>query len=1125
MGIRYTQPQRPVSLDRDNPLGSKVVYASTLAGVAYDAATGKTGVNTAAVAKATPNGMALNFNGSSAYITLPTTNLVAAYPLTVACWFEKTTSVSQVIYSLNGSGYSAIAGYTPANLNLSINVGSSPILKGYPFISIPAGWNHLVVVHFSGSFTMYLNGVDVTAATTGSQNWGQPAAGNHSIGQRLGGATPKWFNGGIQDFIVFNGALSAAEAQQVYQNPWQIFKSLARRIPIPYRISHDASSNSGPKTALSTYTFNRTVAGSDRFLAVNVHILTSGQTVTSVVDDSGGTPVNLTFIGGATQSSVGRIEQWGLINPALGTKSVQVNLSGAVNSTSTASSYTGVHQTTPTEAFNSAFATNGVSAADASVIVTTIADNCLVHAACISNDDAITAGQTSRNNVSLTAVGSGANEDFGSVKTPAGAVTMSYTGIAGLKSWAIAGYAIRPAAATGGTAAALATDAVAQASAAAALTTSSGLSASAQDVASAAAALSTGIPLQGAAAAQASATAALGIPLAIEAPTDRGTLDLANCSITPNGLTPQINIKNRYIGDANTTGARFTFGRLTGVNGMTPVIKVDRSNMEINASAKFLWSTTGLKGSWTPFANFTSDASFFTVSHNVAFTSDTIYFASNNPWPVGYTLPWIQSLEASGFVSYAPSGGISYQFETRSATTNGATAGVGDTIAAQPLYSFKISSGAGNAPDGLPKRSIVLMAGTHAAEDAGNYALEGAVAFLTSADAQAVVVRNWFNIYVYPLTATAGRSGGGQRNDFENTLKTTDVNREWPNGALETVNKHKTAIQTDAGSTLAMLLDFHGTHLSSEGAYDWYNGLNQATWTNAIRTYWAALEIRSNGTAGLASKWSVDSKAARHGVSPEYPYHNDEVMASLLAYGENHMRAVAYLAAAGEFNGLTGSATAQATATADLTTGGGGITAAALSVSTASGALTSGIPLGGVAVSIANASGALTAQVQINAAALAQAVSSAMLSSGIIMTAAAVAQAAAQGTLTTALNLLASAAAQASAAASLGGGGQLAANAAAAATASGSLTIQITLSGQAVGIASSTGDLTVPIQITAAALAQAIATGGLTSQIQLSVNAAGQATAAGQLSGIILAADPRFTVAIPARGFTVYHRV
>lgn len=924
------QPQHPAKINRDNPLGAKVVYASTLAGVAVDLATGKTGVNTAAVPKATPRGMALNFNGSSAFITLPTTNLVAGYPLTVSCWFEKKAAASGVIYSLNGSGYSAVAGRT--GTNLIFNVGSSSTNLGYTYTSIPEGWNHLTVVHRAGSHLIFLNGANVTSSeVVGSVfNWGQPAAGNHSIGNRLNGSSPQYFNGGIQDFIVFRGELSADEAKQVYLDPYQIFSEPA--------------------------------------------------------------PIWL-----------------------------------------------------------------GVTA--------------------------------------------------------------------------------------GSTAAALATDAVAQASASAALTAGSGLSASAQAAAAAAAALSTGIAMQGAAVAQASATAALGIPLAIEAPADRGTLDLTNCSITPNGLTPQINLKNRYIGDANTTGARFTFGRLTGVNGMTPVIKVDRSNMEINASAKFLWSTTGLKGSWVPFANFTSNASFFTVSHNAAFTSDTIYFASNNPWPVGYTLPWIQSLEATGFVSYAPSGGASYQFGTRTATTNGATAGVGDVIAAQPLYSFKISSGAGNAPDGLPKRSIVLLSGTHAAEDVGNYALEGAVAFLVSADSQAVTLRDWCNVYVYPLTATAGRAGGGQRNDFENTLKTTDVNREWPNATLETVNKHKTAIQTDAGSTLAMLLDFHGTHLSNEGAYDWYNGLRQSTWTNAIRTYLAGLEIRSNGTAGLASKWSVDSKSARHGVSPEYPYHNDEVMASLLTYGESHMRAIAHLAAAGEFVGLTGSAAAQASASASLTaTTAIQLAGAAISIASASGALSTAIPLSGVAASQATAaanltaggglsanaqaaastSGALTAQIRITGNALAQAISSAALSSGIIMSAAAVSQAAAQGTLATAIRLIASATGQATASASLTAASSgLSADAQAVASANAALTIQIRLSANAVAQASAQGALTAYFDLSADALAAAVATGALTTQVTFSADAFAQALAVAVLAGSAYAADVRYAVRIPARRFYV----
>lgn len=212
-------------------------------------------------------------------------------------------------------------------------------------------------------------------------------------------------------------------------------------------IAFGAASNSGYQAASSSYSFARTISGSNTFLAVDVALLSAGQTVTSVIDDYDGTPVNLTFIGAqSTVSSVGRIESWGLVGPLTGTKNIQVNLSGSIASAATAASYTGVNQFVPTEAFNSAQATN-VGAADATVSVTTVADNCWVHGAIATDDTAITANQTSRNNVTGVG-GSSANEDNNAAKTPAGAVTMSYTNVGALATWAIAGYAIRPVAAS-----------------------------------------------------------------------------------------------------------------------------------------------------------------------------------------------------------------------------------------------------------------------------------------------------------------------------------------------------------------------------------------------------------------------------------------------------------------------------------------------------------------------------------------------------------------------------------------------------------------------------------------------------------------------------------------------------
>ena len=76
------------------------------------------------------------------------------------------------------------------------------------------------------------------------------------------------------------------------------------------------------------------------------------------------------------------------------------------------------------------------------------------------------------------------------------------------------------------------------------------------------------------------------------------------------------------------------------------------------------------------------------------------------------------------------------------------------------LYAFKISSGSGIAPNGKPKRKVILSAGNHAGEDPGNWALKGCVEFLIGTDDKAVTARQWLDFYVYPMLIPAGRRGG-----------------------------------------------------------------------------------------------------------------------------------------------------------------------------------------------------------------------------------------------------------------------------------------------------------------------------------------------------------------------------
>ena len=214
-------------------------------------------------------------------------------------------------------------------------------------------------------------------------------------------------------------------------------------------IAFDAASNSGYLSAVAEpdgiYSWNHTCTGANRFLIVGVSMLSvAGSSVTGITYNG----VALTKIGHvASVSGAVRAELWGLIAPATGSNVIQVTLSTALDSVGCAVSFTGVHQTSPTEGFNTATATN-VGAADATVDITTVANNDWVIDQVATDDTAITvgAGQTSRNNVTGT-LGSGADSTEGP-KTPAGAVTMSWGAVGAAATWSIAGIALRPVAAS-----------------------------------------------------------------------------------------------------------------------------------------------------------------------------------------------------------------------------------------------------------------------------------------------------------------------------------------------------------------------------------------------------------------------------------------------------------------------------------------------------------------------------------------------------------------------------------------------------------------------------------------------------------------------------------------------------
>lgn len=391
---------------------------------------------------------------SSQYLTSSTLP-VAAAPLTLESWCICTdTTDSQELISIGAVG-------AATSFRLNIN-GSAKTVRAITTnsgngISVSAGtwtsgkWMHAAAVFANtASRTAYLDGVPGATDTT---SLSAPTPDTLNIGRLIQPGPTNYFNGTCGSVRIYNLAKSTADiiaSRTEGLLGWPtafnryVPKAWSFGAPVTTGIVYDTSSNSGFQTLSSSYSWSHTCTGANRFLAVDIELLSVAQTVSGITYNG----VALSLIGARTTvSSVGRVECWGLIAPATGSNTIAVTLTGAVASAGTAVSYANVNQTTATEAFNSAQATN-VGAADATVAITTVTDNDWVHAACVSNDTSITAGQTSRNNVTDSA-GTGADEDTNAAVSPAGVQTMSYTGIGAGQTWAIAGYGIRPVSASG----------------------------------------------------------------------------------------------------------------------------------------------------------------------------------------------------------------------------------------------------------------------------------------------------------------------------------------------------------------------------------------------------------------------------------------------------------------------------------------------------------------------------------------------------------------------------------------------------------------------------------------------------------------------------------------------------
>lgn len=211
-------------------------------------------------------------------------------------------------------------------------------------------------------------------------------------------------------------------------------------------VANHQASNTGTQE-----TWSHTCTGSNLLLIVGVS--TRGEDGTSAPSSVKYNSVGLTKINDVSLS-VSNSSLWRLIAPATGSNTVEINwASNAIRLVTGSMSFTGVDQTNPIDANNTATA----SSTAPSVALTTIADNAWVVdnlgvRTSSSETATLDAGDDEVEQWNLLQVANG-TRGCGShrgPKSPAGSVTMSWT-LSDTKSWGICAASLKPVAAAAGT--------------------------------------------------------------------------------------------------------------------------------------------------------------------------------------------------------------------------------------------------------------------------------------------------------------------------------------------------------------------------------------------------------------------------------------------------------------------------------------------------------------------------------------------------------------------------------------------------------------------------------------------------------------------------------------------------
>jgi hypothetical protein len=332
-----------------------------------------------------------------------------------------------------------------------------------------------------------------------------------------------------------------------------------------------------------------------------------------------------------------------------------------------------------------------------------------------------------------------------------------------------------------------------------------------------------------------------GVATSLTRPFPHGDVDLAASSVSGASSTaPVVTLwGDPEANDNIPTSWHNLCVQLDGVLGKTPQISIANvhqwrsgANVDLGLPQRGWrpwWRIAGgASTSWQRFDAYSVNGNSISFANDAAFTTSSIEVAFFPVWNLDETHALFDHIYASSSGSEPPAA-IAYR-STRPALplgTHNQTAAVtspdGIAVPILPMRSARISSSALFAPDGLPKRSAVILFNMHAQEASGGWTADRLLRTLVSTSADAVWLRDRFVFDCYAVNHS-GMAGGASRGvveSWDGISNLSDPNRAWPaqisppNGPLPEVNDVVAAIATNSAGKADVLLSYHSDALTS----------------------------------------------------------------------------------------------------------------------------------------------------------------------------------------------------------------------------------------------------------------------------------------------------------------------